>query len=163
MDEDRSTYLSQADAAARLGLRSVKGVQRLVAAGDLVQYTRPNPRGGPQACYFPGDVDDLAAKRAADGQRAIVVPGPVAPTIPASSNGHGPLVRIPGAEEIAALVRAVSQTLSQTSQTDKPAYVSLDDALHLSGLSRAELQKAVAAGEVKVRGRRYRRADVEAL
>ncbi len=52
--------------------------------------------------------------------------------------------------------------MSQTSET-LAAYVAKAEALAITGLSADELRKAVRAGEVTVRGRRYRVKDLEAL
>lgn len=181
---DTSTCLTKAQVAQILGT-STKGVERAVAAGELVQHWRRQPGTPDVAVYFPDEVAALVEKRAQARRRGpsggVLVPGPA--EIPTNGNGHhgslatvgqqtgeslapvAPLMVNLPADWLTALLTRAERVLSQTSQTSQtdPAYVPLPEALRLSGVSRAELRKAVQAGEVKVRGRRYRRTDVEAL
>ena len=106
------------------------------------------------------------------GFRALVV----GPDQTHHGNGHGALEAQRGelmaiaplvVEVLHGLQRALAQgptgpTFATTAPTDS-AYLTLPAALERSGLSYLEFRRAVQAGEVKVRGRRYRRADVERL
>ena len=146
-------------------------------AKKLEQRLRPQAGSPPVAVYNPDDV----AVQAAERQRAA--PPFVLGAVQASGNGHGPslketpgsfpetlaLTLPPGDDPIARFfARLCSHLQSPPSPPVSPsvsetAYVPKAEALAIAGVSDGELRKAVRAGEVKRRGRRYRRQDLEAL
>jgi len=163
-------WLTKDEAATALHV-TPKTIERLAAAGKIHQgATQPQGRGPVRAVYHPDDVARLVAERRTEA-RAFVLPAGV--TSPVSGNGHGHdevgirAFRKPegahstGEELLRAFAVALRQ-MSETSQT-QPAYVDKTEALAIAGVSSRELRAAVQAGEVKQRGRRYRRQDLEAL
>jgi len=177
MKADLSTWLTKPQAADACGV-STKAIERWAQAGKLEAAFRPQAGTPDVVVYFPEDVAKLAAQRQRTPSTGFLVPGPA--LAGPNGNGNGTTGRaqvgskvgagliLPASIEdlwqvIAAVVQhAVSET-SQTSVVHMPAYVPLPEALRVSGLSRSAFRRAVAAGEVTVRGRRYRRTDVEAL
>jgi len=178
-DRDYSRCLTKQQVADAQHL-STKAIERAVRRGDLPQYFRPQAGTSPVAVYFPEDVAEFAAKRRPGPPVTILAPDRVEAT-KAHTNGNGngyhpaeaalervttpggSLSRAIGSGEdfLQALIAAVHHVVSQTSQT--PAYVDKTCALAIAGVSYGELRKAVRAGEVKQRGRQYRRTDLEAL
>jgi len=159
-------WLTKDEAATALHV-TPKTIERLAAAGKIHQgATQPQGRGPVRAVYHPDDVARLVQERRTEA-RAFVLPAGV--TSPVSGNGHGgssmalsPKSDSPTVEDVLRLVAAVGHRLmSETSET--PAYVDKTEALAIAGVSSRELRAAVQAGEVKQRGRRYRRQDLEAL
>ncbi len=163
-----SDELTKDQAAARAGV-STKAIERWVRAGKLDQRFRPQAGTSPVAIYLAEDIDRIAATRQPGPPKPFLVPDGLRPAV--NGNGHGsqlPAISHPpsellssGEELLKALMTALVHSMSQTSQTS--AYVDKTEALALSGVSAGELRRAVKAGEVKVRGRRYRRTDLEAL
>jgi len=173
---DYATWLTKQQAADAIGV-TTKSVERFVQAGQIQQARWQRDGRGPLlAVYQPDDVARIAQERQ---------PGPLPPFLVPGANGsngsnggphrdpHEGLAHIestpnlhgiqlgPGEDLFRALVSAARKVMSETSQTS--AYVAKAEALALAGISDSELRKAVQAGEVKMRGRRYRRMDLEAL
>jgi len=160
-------WLTKDAAAAALGV-TPKTIERLAQAGKIHQGARQSHGRGPlRAVYHPDDVARMVQERR-QAAKAFVLPAGV--TSPVSGNGHSSAAAIelsrnrdipPGADLLHAVALALRQ-MSETSQT-RAAYVDRAAALAIAGVSARELRAAVAAGEVKQRGRRYRRQDLEAL
>jgi len=175
-ETDLADWLTVDDTAARIGC-SKRTVERLGRARKLEQRLRRQEGTPPVAVYNPEDVDRIASER----HRAptpFVLPAASTPT---NGNGHGaptlnphwiqggsnlPVGDDPIRQLFAAALRAVLSPPSPPSPpsvAERAAYVPRAEALALAGVSADELRRAVQAGEVKVRGRRYRRKDLEAL
>ncbi len=163
---DYSSWLTKQQAAEAIGV-TTKTVERFVQAGQI-QQTRWQPEGrGPlRAVYCPDDVARIALERQRGPLPAFLVPA--ARDQAANGNGHGstalaiaPNSSVQGEDLLRALIGALVHSMSQTSQTS--AYVDKTEALAIAGVSYGALREAVKAGEVKQRGRRYRRTDLEAL
>jgi len=170
---DYSTWLTKAQAADAIGV-STKTIEAFAKDAKIQQAAwRPAGRGPEKAVYNPDDVARIAQERR---------PGLPPFVLPAGSNGnsngkaalvlaqpledHGAalvaaLLAIAGAFE--AQVTALRVTSQSSENSPKAAYVSKAEALALAGISAAELRRAVRAGEVRQRGRGYRRKDLEAL
>jgi len=169
-----STCLTKAQAAQILGT-STKGVERAVAAGELVQHWRRQAGTPDVAVYFPDEVAALVAKRAQTRRRGpsggVLVPGPAVGST--NGNGHAPrgtgLVAVdtpalspfppgtvtPPGDWLTVLITAAQRVLSQTSQTsqtarprvdDLPSYVPLAQAAAYTGLSERYLRKMIKVG-----------------
>lgn len=173
-DNVYADWLTKDAAAAALGV-TPKTIERLAAAGKIHQgATQPQGRGPLRAVYHPDDIARLVAERRTEA-RAFVLPAGV--TSPVTGNGHGGAAGLEGAsvdllrtrnDLLPAgtdLLRAFAVALRQMSETSqtRAAYVDKPEALAIAGVSYGELRAAVQAGEVKQRGRRYRRRDLEAL
>jgi hypothetical protein len=177
MTDTLSDWLPIADAAVRLGC-STRTVERLAAARKLEQRLRPQAGSPAVAVYNPEDVARLAS------ERRPAPPPFVLEAVQAHGNGNGHrepahavstrLIGPAGEDAIgqffALLVRSIQSPpalppSSPASDTvaDRPAYVDKAAALAIAGVSYGELRAAVRAGEVKQRGRRYRRTDLEGL
>lgn len=174
---DRATWLTIPEVCARLNVQR-RTVQGWAKAGLLRKASRRDPATGQHVTvYHPDDVVERATERQPGPATGFLVPG-------TGSNGHGhsaglqvsapPAVDPGQVQAFAAMVLAVLTEVRKGDAQDPqgaqgaqgaqgPVYLTLLEALARSGLSRDEFRKAVAAGEVKVRGRRYRRTDVEAL
>lgn len=179
-DPDR---LTKAEACARLQVGE-RTLDQFVKDGKL-DPRRWRPAGGGQwrTVFLAEDVDRLVQERQGGPPAPFLVPPTAGP-----SNGNGrshtdvsPHVHTrhhtePSGE---AIVRAVFALLRQmvsgqpalegpqegpqAPQGPQPAYVDKTAALAIAGVSYGALRAAVQAGEVKQRGRRYRRTDLEAL
>jgi len=174
---DLSTWLTVDETAGQIGC-SKRTVERLGRAKQLEQRLRRQEGTPPVAVYNPDDVQRIASER----QRA---PAPfVLPTGSNHGNGNGHRAQGSGLPDTtsalspirdtedpirlfcAAMVRVLQSPPSPPlaeSRGGEPAYVAKPEALALAGISEHELRRAVQAGEVKRRGRRYRRTDLEQL
>jgi hypothetical protein len=172
---DYATWLTKQQAADRIGV-STKTIEAFAKDGKIQQAVyRPQNRGAAKAVYHPDDVARIARERQ-PGAKAFVLPAGV--TSPVNGNGHGrqlPAVSIdtasPTGEDVLRLVFAAAlqrltaepPATSENSEKSTAAYVDKTEALAIAGVSYGELREAVRKGEVKQRGRRYRRQDLEAL
>jgi len=172
-ETDLSTWLTVEQAATAIGV-STRTVERLGKAGKLDQRLRRQEGTPPVAVYYPGDVErERLARRRAPAPFVLAAEQDSPPR-----NGNGrpssgsieALARPTGEDPIhqffTLLIRAVQSPPSppvSESVAETHAYVVKADALAIAGISEDELRKAVKAGEVKRRGRRYRRKDLEAL
>ncbi len=174
-DPDRLTKAQVCD-RLKIGERTL---HKHVKAGDL-EPGRWRAPGESQwrTVFLVEDVDRLAAKLAGGPPTPFLVP----PTA-GGSNGNGthpaagstspmPGVRLarrddPLQQVFALVLRALEAPQAaqdpQGPQGPTPAYVDKTEALAIAGVSYGALRAAVQAGEVKQRGRRYRRTDLEAL
>jgi hypothetical protein len=168
-DSAYDTWLTKAQAAAAIG-RSEKAVQRLAADGHIQQASCQRQGRGPfRTVYHPDDVARMATARLPEPVAFVLPAGVAAPVTLGNGNGHHALTVPPaaplvGPEQLASCwcnLIAALDTVSKTSRT--AAYVPKAEALAIAGVSYGELRAAVRTGEVKQRGRRYRRKDVEAL
>ncbi len=173
---DEPDWITKRDAAILAGVDE-RTIERKARAGRINAKARP----GFPTLYLRAEVEKLAQT-----SRQEVRTGFLEEVAPASSNGHGALAhqrtRIATFEEVLLdVIQALRGALAQgsigptgptgaaTGPTDggptgpTAKYVDRAEALAIAGVSDDQLRKAVKAGEVKVRGRRYRRKDVEAL
>jgi len=163
-------WITKADAAVLLGVDE-RTIERRARAGRIQAKARP----GFPTRYWQADVEKLRQTSPGEVRTGLLE---AVTAVPSNGNGKVATVRTPSPATEAFFVEllqalrgalahgptgATGPTAGATGPTDPPAYMTLAEALARSGLSRAEFQLAVAAGEVKVRGRRYRRKDVEAL
>jgi len=183
-DVDTRACLTKAQAAQILGT-STKGIERAVAAGDLVQHWRRQPGTPDVAVYFPDEVAALATKRAAARRRGpsggVLVRGQ--PEIRANGNGHGSLnLHLADASSALtpiqtgvdpdplrafalAVVAAVMSQTSETSQT-QTTWIEIPEAAAILGRSQAYVRRQIKAGVLHAERDRtvvVRKADVEAL
>jgi len=175
---DYATWLTKAQAAEAIGV-STKTIEKLAADRRIEQAVYRRPTGGPPIVVFhPDDVARIAQERRTAPAPFVLPADPTSRDQAGNGNGHGRALApqpaglvTPSGEDVlrlvfAAALRALSAEKPATSESsEKPvaAYVAKAEALALSGLSATELRKAVQAGEVTMRGRRYRRKDLEAL
>ncbi len=170
-DVDYDTWLTKAQAADAIR-GSTKMVERLAAEGKIQQaHSQRQGRGAYRTVYQPDDVARIASERR-PGVTSFVLPAGVDPHL--NGNGHrtltSPVTSLtglavqppPGDDVLRLLFAAALRAVSETSET-RAAYVDRTEALVIAGVSYGELRAAVQAGEVKQRGRRYRRKDLEAL
>ncbi len=168
---DESGWITKRDAATLAGVDE-RTIERKARAGKLTAKARP----GFPTLYRAADVEKLAQTSAQEVWTGILEPGTAA-----GSNGNHTsdvsntqiAVRLAADDPIRQLAALVVQALTHaptgpTGPTVAPtgstaAYVDKDEALTIAGVSYGELRKAVQAGEVKQRGRQYRRKDLEQL
>jgi hypothetical protein len=169
-DTAYDTWLTKAQAAAAIG-RSEKAVQRLAADGHIQQASCQREGRGPfRTVYHPDDVARMASARHPEAV-AFVLPAGV--TSPVNGNGHSkpealqiatPASSNVGPDQLASFWCNFAEAIQRVSKTSRTAaYVAKTAALAIAGVSYGQLRAAVQAGEVKQRGRRYRRKDLEAL
>lgn len=175
---DYSTWLTKQQAADAIGV-TTKTVERFVQAGQI-QQTRWQPAGrGPlRAVYCPEDVARIALERTPGPLPAFLVPA--ARDTHANGNGHGSTALAPssqlsalshpelpssGEDLLKALVAALGNSMSQTSQTST-LFLTLAEASAVSGLSQACLRRKIedrTLAAERDRGWKIRRRDLEAL
>lgn len=173
-DTTYDTWLTKAQAADAIG-RSEKAVQRLAADGHIQSVScQASGRGPFRTVYHPDDVARMAAARLAEPV-AFVLPAGV--TSPVNGNGHHdvnaltvpPAAPLVGPEQLAQFLCYIVdalQTVSRTSRTAAPLFLTIPEAAALSGLSQACLRKRISAGTltaIRDRGWKIRRKDLEAL
>jgi hypothetical protein len=161
-------WITKAQAAERLGVDE-RTIERRARAGRISAKARL----GFPTLYLATDVENLARTGSQDVRTGLLEPGQAG-----NGNGHGAYIQtgiknIPADDPIRQLAALVVQALTQgpigpTGPTvaptgPTPAYVDKAEALVITGVSYGQLRKAVKAGEVKQRGTRYRRTDLEAL
>jgi hypothetical protein len=176
-EPDLSDWLTLVGASQVIGC-STRTVERLGRAKKLEQRLRRQDGTPPVAVYNPDDVHRIASERN---------PGPSAFVLPAvqagNGNGRPPAstspqmqTRLPASIQLhpddpvrqffaAALKAILSPPSPPVSEklAERAAYVDKTEALAIAGVSYGALRAAVQAGEVKQRGRRYRRSDLEGL
>jgi hypothetical protein len=173
-DTDYEAWLTKDEAAMAIG-GSTKMVERLAADGQIQQAScQRQGRGAFRTVYHPDDV-----ARVAQARRQTPAPFVLPAGTPVGGNGNGHsagtgqvtpgqalAITSPTApDQVASILCsfvAALRGVSETSET-RSAYVDKAEALAITGVSYGELRAAVQAGEVKQRGRRYRRRDLEAL
>lgn len=144
-------------------------IERKAAAGKIASQARP----GFPTWYWQADVEKLQQTGTGEVRTGVLESvmgnGNGMQTHVSTSPHMPPSLQAVFVEVLQALRAALTQgPIGPTGPTDgstgpTPAYVGKADALALVGISDRELRRAVQAGEVKMRGRRYRRTDLEAL
>ncbi len=161
-------WITKAQAAERLAVDE-RTIERRARAGRITSKARL----GFPTLYLATDVEILRQTASGEVRTGILEAVP-----PASSNGHGAVAHRPDGivvpdglltQVLHAFLHALTHPppgpTGPTHGSDRSdsAYVEKPEALAITGVSEDELRKAVQAGEVKRRGRRYRRKDLEAL
>ncbi len=157
---DYSSWLTKQQAADAIGV-TTKSIERFVQAGKIQQARwRPSGRGPELAVYEPSDVARVAAERPHGPLPPFLMPAP--PTVPArqvsvsstNGNGHHPetpvtslTIHEPGAEFVRGLVAAISQVVSETSQTAKPTLtLTVEEAAVWANETPRDLRRAIRDG-----------------
>lgn len=172
-DTDLADWRTADDAAAEIGC-SKRTIERLAAARTIESRIRPQAGSPGVAVYNPLDVARIASERK-PAPAPFVLPAIQTPT---NGNGHHEpgqavstrLTRASADDPIRQLAAAFERFLLSPPSppvagtvAERAAYVDKTEALAIAGVSYGELRDAVNAGEVKQRGVRYRRRDLEAL
>jgi len=158
--------LTWQEAVAQIGCDK-RTLQRLVRSRKIDCEARPG---------FPTRYDPVGVAIEAEARRQTVRTGVLAAGQTSNGNGSHAIAHqrhepTPGGvllrevlHELRAMLRhgATGATDGVTGAPD-PAYVDKAEALAIAGVSYGQLRQAVKAGEVKQRGRRYRRKDLEQL
>ncbi len=161
-------WLTKTQAAEVLGVDG-RTIERRARAGRITAKARP----GYPTLYRAADVEMLRQTTAQEVHTGLLEAVP-----PAHGNGHGAIASLrPSASPYDGLFAEALQVIVQTLRPGPtgptgptpaptgptPAYVDRAKALAIAGVSYGALRQAVKAGDVKQRGRRYRRTDLEAL
>jgi len=169
-------WLTKAQAAARL-VTSQKTIDRLAGAGKLEKRSRSQVGKPPVVVFNPEDVEREFAARSP----AFVVP--IVQTAPANvqpvqtvqparaqvARNHQASTAAPvQAPDLVSILSNVLQTLAERNATSLAeltlkTYLTIGEARLLTGLSRDQIRLAFEAGQVTMRGRRYRRVELQAL
>lgn len=164
---ENSTWLTKAEAASVLGCAE-KTVERHVRKGRIRQGWRPLGGGKrPLAIFHP---DDVAAVKADQGVGGDILPNDPPPVKVAEKPLSAMVVRHRGAAPDA--LQAILEAARATVGPQDKHYLTLDEAVLLSGLPRVFLEGLIVAGKLKAHivgkhgagfKRRIKRADLEAL
>ncbi|SRR5712691_11442869 len=186
---DLSTWLTKADAAARLGI-SQRTLDRLDAKGEGPECrNRPRPGKRPEPVYSPSDVETLAAAKpamiaatspigpqrsglmdptpAGIGVQRATHGGLIDPSRPADSAGTQDLQRPFGMvlarviEHLAGAAAAVAQ-----SQREPTPWLTMPEAAAYTGLSETLLRRLARSGQLESMldgARKVRRRDLDTL
>lgn len=165
-------WVTKAEAAGSLGVDE-RTIERRARAGRITSKARL----GFPTLYLAADVEMLKQTGSQEVRTGLLTASAAG-----NGNGHGDhaaeltkssFVNNPGEDPIRQLAALVVQALTHpptgpTGPTTGPtgptaAYVAKAEALAIAGVSDDQLRRAVTAGEVKLRGRRYRRTDLETL
>jgi hypothetical protein len=161
-------WITKTQAAAILGVDE-RTIERRARAGRISAKARL----GFPTLYLATEVEMLRQTGSQDVRTGILETGPAG-----NGNGHGAVASLRSPAPLseawfvdvlqafrAALTHGPIGPTGPTSAPTGPttAYVDKAEALAIAGVSYGELRAAVRAGEVKQRGRRYRRKDLEAL
>jgi hypothetical protein len=164
-------WITKTEAAALLGVDE-RTIERRARAGRISARARL----GFPTLYLAADVEKLRQTGNGEVRTGLLEHGS-----DGNGNGHGGAIPAtqnldkfnPAADDpirqLAAAFRAfLLAPTGPTGPTAAPtgptaAYVDKAEALAIAGISYGALRAAVQAGEVKQRGRRYRRPDLEAL
>lgn len=176
-ETDLADWLTVAGAAAAIRC-SKRTIERLAASRKLEQRLRPQAGSPAVAVYNPDDVARIASERRPAAAAFVLPPGVTSPVTPGTGNGHGRATdltnrhfqNVTSGDPMQQLCAFVLHSLQSPPSppvagtvAERPAYVAKAEALTIAGVSYGALRAAVRAGEVKQRGTRYRRKDLEAL
>jgi hypothetical protein len=135
---DYSTWPTKQAAADLIGV-STKTIENYVKEGKIKQAKWKRPTGGPRlAVYSPEDVNRLAHRMST----AVIVDSPGAAP---PANGHEQLAPIGPLLNGAALIETILRTIQKTSETSEKLFLTIPEAVELSGLSAAYLRRACQA------------------
>lgn len=144
---DYSTWYTKQAAADKLGV-STKTIEIYAKARKIQQARWKRPSGGPVlAVYAPADVDKLAGER---NNASFVVPAPefVGGRRGGKQNGHA-LERVADKTLTDARVRQVIDRLfEKSSEISQRFFLTIPEAVQVSGLSEAYLRRACHAGTI---------------
>lgn len=176
---DEPDWITKRDAAT-LAEVDERTIERKARAGKIDSRGRP----GFPTRYWRADVEKLRQTAAQEVRTGLVE---AVQASPASGNGaiahqrtrvalfeevmmdvlhawHGALTNGATGPTVSTVApTGPTATTSGGPTAPTPRYVDRVEALAIAGVSDEELRKAVKAGEVKVRGRKYRVKDLEAL
>lgn len=166
MTEDR--WITKREAATLAGVDE-RTIERKARAGKINARARP----GFPTLYLAAHVENLSQTGSQEVRIGLLEDGPTG-----NGTGHGSIASLRGpaplseawfVDVLQALRAALTHDpIGPTGPTSAPtgptaAYVDKVEALAIAGVSYGALREAVKAGEVKQRGWRYRRKDLEAL
>jgi excisionase family DNA binding protein len=159
--------ISKADAAKRLNV-SAKWLERRVGAGQLTAYKKPG-KTGLETHFALSDIEAIERER----QEPMLAPR--AETRQDKTPGEQSAL-VPR-EQIAALLELFTKRLPDAARQDatratvaveSKAFLTIAEAVALSGLGRSQIEAAIKAGQLKARsftgtrGRRIHRSNLDA-
>ena len=150
-EPDFAAWLTKQEAARAIGA-SEKQIERLAKKGQIEQKFRTAPGQARVSIFHPGDV-----QRIVDGQRTTFRVQETALSVSDRIDTRATDVFAQVLEHIAHVVEA------QNNWNERAVYVSLDEALRITGLSAATVRRLAREGRVARLSRKYRRADLEKL
>lgn len=164
---ENSTWLTKSEAAAALGCHE-KTIERHVQKGRLRQGWRPQTGGRRSlAIYNPDDITALKTEKAAGDILPPDVPQPVKAVERAQA-----VAVVRHREAAPDALQAILEAARATVGPQDKHYLTLDEAVLLSGLPRVFLEGLITAGKLKAHivgkhgagfKRRIKRADLETL
>jgi excisionase family DNA binding protein len=169
MPSDLSTWLTETDAAKRIGV-SVRTIRRMASKGEVERRSRPISGRRPEAVYSPEDVDRLTAEKPfllPPGNELPAVQAPLHPSLVQTlmflREVQAPMYT--HIEEAMATIRkSLDAGPSARPERARP-WMTIREASAYTGLTRGFLRRQVAAGElVMIRDRegvKVRKADLD--
>jgi len=152
MKVDLVEWKSKAEAAAILEC-SEKTIERMVGRKEIERQDRRIPGRKSLPVYNPKDIERLREKS------AVVEAFPVK----GQGNGNALVKQKRGVGDLAALIDLFGDRERPRVAVNEKLYLSLDEAVELSGLSRAFLLRQIKGGELKAikdRGWKIRRSEL---
>ena len=155
---DLSDWHSKAEAARILNC-SEKHIEKLVKLGEIEQRFRKAIGQARISVFHPGDVQKALAKRTP----AFRVENVAMALSERSEVGRPRDDFFAGLAEALARIAGVAEALNERYAPNTAIYVSLDEALRITGLSAETVRGLARAGRIARLSRKYRRKDLEAL
>ena len=152
---DLADWKTKAEAAAILEC-SEKTIERMVGRKEIERRDRRIPGRKPLPVYNPKDIEKALQKTAA--VEAFPVQG--------QGNGNALVKRKRGVGDLHELIEHFAPRERPRVALNEKLYLSLDEAVELSGLSRAFLLRQIKSGgleAIKDRGWKIRRSELEKL
>lgn len=155
-EPDFASWLTKPEAAKAIGA-SEKQIERLAKKGQIEQKFRTAPGQARVSIFHPGDVERIVNAQRTTFRVQETALAPVDNSDNRSTETSFLSVIAP------TLVRLASIAEEFNAAHHQPVYVSLDDAMRLTGLSGETIRRLAREGRVARLSRKYRRADLEAL
>lgn len=154
-ESDLAAWLTKPEAAKAIGA-SEKQIERLARKGQIEQKFRTAPGQARVSIFHPGDVERIVKAQ----RTTFRVQDTGLATASDNIDGRSTAVGGWNAEAFVALSQMAAEAVKYVS---RPVYVSLDEAMRLTGLSGATIRRLAREGYVARLSRKYRRVDLEAL
>ena len=146
--------------AARILMCSEKHIEKLVKLGEIEQRFRKAIGQARISVFHPGDVQKALAKRTPAFRVENVA---MALSSERSEVGRPRDDFFAGLAEALARIAGVAEALNERYAPSTAIYVSLEEALKITGLSADTIRGLARAGRIARLSRKYRRADLEKL
>lgn len=157
-EPDLAAWLTKQEAARAIGV-SEKQIERLARKGQIEQKFRTAPGQARVSIFHPGDVE-----RIANAQRTTFRVNETALAVSDRADNRSSDVLWKHFDALPALLAGLSDLAAKfNAEHATTVYVSLDEAMRLTGLSGATIRRLAREGRLARLSRKYRRVDLEKL